>query len=151
MYARIISLKKILSEIDNAPEIYRLLSVDDSGNTKSRNQRNITDFENSNSEHLKIMLAINKLNEGVHVEGINGEIMYRKINDGSTILYSQQLGRVIYSLDPNKPVPETEIPIVYDIYNNYLVQNMNRTVNQTTPKSDLQKLQEIIKWINKHG
>lgn len=144
-------IKEILSGIDGNPEIYRLLSKDDSGNTKAKNKKAITDFENSNSEHLKIMLAINKLNEGVHVDGINGEIMYRKINDGSTILYLQQLGRVIYSLDKDKPVPDEEIPIVYDIYNNYLVQNMNRTVNQTTPKSDLQKLQEVIEWIDKHG
>ncbi len=144
-------IKEILSGIDGNPEIYRLLSKDDSGNTKVKNKKAITDFENSNSEHLKIMLAINKLNEGVHVDGINGEIMYRKINDGSTILYLQQLGRVIYSLDKDKPVPDEEIPIVYDIYNNYLIQNMNRTVNQTTPKSDLQKLQEIIEWMDKHG
>lgn len=144
-------IKEILSGIDANPEIYRLLSKDDSGNTKAKNKKAITDFENSNSEHLKIMLAINKLNEGVHVDGINGEIMYRKINDGSTILYLQQLGRVIYSLDKDKPVPDEEIPIVYDIYNNYLIPNMNRTVNQTTPKSDLQKLQEIIEWMDKHG
>lgn len=140
-------IREILAEIDMKPEISRLSSAD----SKSENHRAITDFENSKSEHLKIMLAINKLNEGVHVDGINGEIMYRKINDGSTILYLQQLGRVIYSLDPNSPVNDEDIPIVYDIYNNYLVQNLNRTINQVTPKSDLQKLQEIIKWIDKHG
>lgn len=140
-------IREILAEIDIEPEISRLSSAA----SKSENHRAITDFENSNSNHLKIMLAINKLNEGVHVDGINGEIMYRKINDGSTILYLQQLGRVIYSLDPNKQIPDSDIPIVYDIYNNYLVQNMNRTVNQTTPKSDLQKLQEVIAWMNKHG
>ena len=140
-------IREIISAIDVEPEIYRLSSED----TKTANHKSITDFENSDSEHLKVMLAINKLNEGVHVDGINGEIMYRKINDGSTILYLQQLGRVIYSLDPYNPVPDEEIPIVYDIYNNYLVQNMNRTVNQTTPKSDLQKLQEVIEWMDKHG
>ncbi len=141
-----LKIREILKEIDAEPEISRLSSKD----SKAENHRAITDFENSTSKHLKIMLAINKLNEGVHVEGINGEIMYRKINDGSTILYLQQLGRVIYSLDPNKPVSEDEIPIVYDIYNNYLVQDLNRTVNQTTPKSDLQRLQEIIEWMDKH-
>lgn len=140
-------IREMLTEIDIEPEISRLSSAA----SKAENHRAITDFENSNSNHLKIMLAINKLNEGVHVDGINGEIMYRKINDGSTILYLQQLGRVIYSLDPNKQIPDKDIPIVYDIYNNYLVQNMNRTVNQTTPKSDLQKLQEVIEWMNKHG
>lgn len=139
-------IREMLFEIDAEPEISRLSSED----SKSKNHRAITDFENSDSKHLKIMLAINKLNEGVHVDGINGEIMYRKINDGSTILYLQQLGRVIYSLDPDKQILDEDIPIVYDIYNNYLVQNINRTVNQTTPKSDLQKLQEIIKWIDKH-
>ena len=140
-------IREILAKIDAEPEISRLSSAD----SKAENHRAITDFENSNSEHLKIMLAINKLNEGVHVDGINGEIMYRKINDGSTILYLQQLGRVIYSLDPNTPIADEDIPIVYDVYNNYLVQNMNRTINQTTPKSDLQKLQEVIEWIDKHG
>lgn len=140
-------IREIISAIDAEPEIYRLSSED----SKTANHKSITDFENSDSKHLKVMLAINKLNEGVHVDGINGEIMYRKINDGSTILYLQQLGRVIYSLDPYNPVPDEEIPIVYDIYNNYLVQNMNRTVNQTTPKSDLQKLQEVIEWMDKHG
>lgn len=140
-------IRQILAEIDVEPEIWRLSSAD----SKAENHRSITDFENSNSKHLKIMLAINKLNEGVHVDGINGEIMYRKINDGSTILYLQQLGRVIYSLDPDKQISDEDIPIVYDIYNNYLVQNMNRTINQTTPKSDLQKLQEVIEWIDKHG
>ena len=139
-------IREMLKEVDENAEIYRLSSDD----KKTENHRAITDFENSSSDHLKIMLAINKLNEGVHVDGINGEIMYRKINDGSTILYLQQLGRVIYSLDPNKPVPEGEIPIVYDIYNNYLVQDLNRTINQTTPKSDLQRLQEIIDWMDKH-
>lgn len=139
-------IRELLSEVDENAEIYRLSSDD----KKTENHRAITDFENSSSEHLKVMLAINKLNEGVHVDGINGEIMYRKINDGSTILYLQQLGRVIYSLDPNKPVLEDEIPIVYDIYNNYLVQDLNRTINQTTPKSDLQRLQEIIDWMDKH-
>lgn len=140
-------IREMLKEVDENAEIYRLSSDD----RKTENHRAITDFENSSSEHLKIMLAINKLNEGVHVDGINGEIMYRKINDGSIILYFQQLGRVIYSLDKDKPVSDEEIPIVYDIYNNYLVQNMNRTVNQTTPKSDLQKLQEVVEWIDKHG
>ena len=140
-------IREILASIDAEPEISRLSSAD----SKAQNRKAITDFENSNSKHLKIMLAINKLNEGVHIDGINGEIMYRKINDGSTILYLQQLGRVIFSIDPEKPVPDELIPIVYDIYNNYLVQNLNRTVNQTTPKSDLQKLKEVIEWIDKHG
>lgn len=140
-------IREILLDIDTEPEISRLSSAD----SKTENHRAITDFENSSSKHLKIMLAINKLNEGVHVDGINGEIMYRKINDGSTILYLQQLGRVIYSLDPDEQILDEDIPIVYDIYNNYLIQNMNRTVNQTTPKSDLQKLQEVIEWMDKHG
>ena len=140
-------IREILAEIDSNPEISRLSSED----SKAKNQTAITDFENSKSDHIKIMMVINKLNEGVHVEGINGEIMLRKINDGSTILYLQQLGRVIFSIDPDHPLSEDEIPIVYDIYNNYLVQNLNRTINETTPKSDLQKLQEIMEWMDKHG
>lgn len=141
------NVRQMLSEIDDEIEIYRLSSA----LSKTKNHKAVTDFENSNSSHLKVMLAINKLNEGVHIDNINGEIMLRKINDGNVILYLQQLGRVIYALDPNEMPKEEDIPIVFDIYNNFLVQNMNRVVNQTTPKSDLQKLQEIIGWIDKHN
>ena len=140
-------VKEYIKDIDIEPEIEYVLSE----KNKKDNFEAISNFEDSTSEHIKLLFAIDKLNEGVHVDGINGEIMLRKIGEGSRILYLQQLGRVIYSLDPDNPVPEDEIPIVFDVYNNCLVQNMNKEVNKKNTTSDLQRLQTIVNWINKHG
>lgn len=140
-------VKEYLKDIDDNPEVQYLVT----GQKKSESISAINNFENSDSEHLKLLFAIDKLNEGVHLDGINGEIMLRKIGEGSRILYLQQLGRVIFSLDPENPIPEEDLPIVFDVYNNYIAQNMYREVNKTTPTSDLQRLQSIVNWINKHG
>lgn len=140
-------VKEYLKDIDDNPEIQYLVT----GQNKSESILAINNFENSDSEHLKLLFAIDKLNEGVHLDGINGEIMLRKIGEGSRILYLQQLGRVIFSLDPENPISEKDLPIVFDVYNNYIAQNMYREVNKTTPTSDLQRLQSIVNWINKHG
>ena len=140
-------VKEYIKYIDIEPEMEYVLSE----KNKKDNFEAISNFEDSTSEHIKLLFAIDKLNEGVHVEGINGEIMLRKIGEGSRILYLQQLGRVIYALDPDNPVPEDEIPIVFDVYNNYLVQDMNKEVNKKNTTSDLQRLQTIVNWINKHG
>ena len=140
-------VKEYLKDIDDSPEIQYLVT----GQSKVESVNAISNFEDSNSEHLKLLFAIDKLNEGVHVDGINGEIMFRKIGEGSKILYLQQLGRVIFSLDPNNPISQEEIPIVFDVYNNYIVHNMNKEVNKKNSTSDLQRLQSIVNWINKHG
>ena len=140
-------IREMLSGIDAEPEFYRLSS----GDSKVENAKAINNFENSKTPHIKIMMAINKLNEGVHIDGINGEIMLRKIGEGHVILYLQQLGRVIFALDKNKPLADEDIPIVYDIYNNYLIQPLDRMMKKTNPKSDLEKLKEIVDWVDKHG
>ena len=97
------------------------------------------------------MLAINKLNEGVHVDGINGEIMYRKINDGSTILYLQQLGRAIYPLDEDNPLSEDKRPIIIDLANNTLNVDMEEKFEKTRPIDDLENFKIVIEWINRHN
>ena len=142
-------IKNMIKEIDEEPEIFKISST----STKIENAKSINQFQNSNSEHLKMMLAVDMLNEGVHIDGINGEIMLRKIGNGNTILYFQQLGRVVYAINQNdkEPILDKEAPIVWDVYNNFLAQSLNRTINHTTPRSDLEKLTDIIKWMDKHG
>ncbi len=140
-------VKQYLKNIDPEPEVQYLVT----GQNKTESTKAISEFEDSNSKHLKLLFAIDKLNEGVHLEGINGEIMLRKIGPGSRILYLQQLGRVIYSLDPDNPIPKEELPIVFDVHNNYIYQNMDKEINKRNSTSDLQRLQSIVNWINKHG
>ena len=129
-------VKGYFKEIDPNPEIEYLLS---NRKSKSENSNAINRFENE-SEHLKLIFAINMLNEGVHVDGIDGVIMLRPLSAGSKILYYQQIGRCIYSLDPNYELEPSEFPVIFDVYNNYLEQNMDRQVNRHTVTSDLQKL-----------
>ncbi len=114
------------------------------------NAKALDDFENSNDEALHLLFAIDMLNEGVHVDGINGAIMMRPISENSKILYLQQIGRCIFSEDPENPTRDEDKPIIFDMYNNYLAHNMDREANKTNPTSDLQKLQAVINWIEKH-
>ena len=117
---------------------------------KSENQKAISDFEISDDDALRLLYAINMLNEGVHVENINGELMLRKIGDGSNILYLQQIGRVIISIDPKNPVADEDVPIIFDVYNNYLTRDLDRAANSTTSKSDLNNLQTVANWMRIH-
>lgn len=117
---------------------------------KSKNAEAISNFETSDNGFLKVLYAINMLNEGVHVDNINGEIMLRPIGSGSNILYFQQIGRVIYSIDPKNPPSEDEVPIIFDVYNNYLTRDLDRSANTTTPTSDLNNVQMVRNWINRH-
>ena len=73
------------------------------------------------------------------------------LNENSKILYLQQIGRCIFSLDPNNPIADEERPIIFDVYNNYLAQNMDREANKTNSTSDLQRLQTIVNWIERHN
>ena len=146
--AEIEKIKENLRNIDSEPQIDYLISDRE---RKSENLTAISNFESSQSEHLKLIFAIDMLNEGVHVDGIDGIIMLRPISAEHKILYLQQTGRCIYSLDPQKPIEESQAPIIFDVYNNYLEQNMDREANRTTPTSDLQRLQLIVNWVNLHG
>ena len=117
---------------------------------KSDNIEAIETFENLDDDTLKLLYAINMLNEGTHVNGINGEVMLRRIGKGSNILYLQQIGRVIFAIDPDNPPKEDQIPIIFDVYNNYLTRDLDRYANTTLPTSDLGNIQIIKNWINSH-
>ena len=60
-------------------------------------------------EKINLLFCVDKLNEGVHVDGIDGVIMLRKT--GSPIVYTQQLGRAL-------SVGNEGTPIVFDLVNN---------------------------------
>lgn len=117
---------------------------------KKENAKAILNFETSDSDEIKLLYAINMLNEGVHVDNINGELMLREIGSGSNILYFQQIGRVIYSIDQNNRPGKDDVPIIFDVHNNYLTRNLDKAANTTTTTSDLNNLQRITNWKQKH-
>ncbi len=92
-----------------------------------KNHKIIRAFENDDSKSLKLLYSINMLNEGLHVDGIDGIIMLR--GTSSRIIYLQQLGRAL-------SVGLKRNPLVLD-----LVANLNYV--------NVQEMQKMVTDINK--
>ena len=69
-----------------------------------------SDFKTDTSNRLKLLFCIDMLNEGVHVEGISGVILFRPTI--SPIIYKQQIGRALTAGD-------TAAPLILDVVNNF--------------------------------
>ena len=69
----------------------------------------IDKFEKASDDSLKLMLAVDMLNEGVHVKNVDGCVMFR--NTVSPRIYLQQIGRVL-------SVGTKKTPVIFDISNN---------------------------------
>ena len=68
------------------------------------------DFKTDTTNRLKLLFCIDMLNEGVHVEGISGVILFRPTI--SPIIYKQQIGRALTAGD-------TTAPLILDVVNNF--------------------------------
>lgn len=90
--------------IDPVPTVYRALSEDPS------TDKAFADFKADSSDHLKLLLCIDMLNEGVHVAGISGVILFRPTV--SPIIYKQQIGRALTEGD-------SATPLILDVVNNF--------------------------------
>ena len=74
------------------------------------NEQEIKRFENKlDDESLKLMFAVDMLNEGYHIKDLSGVVMLRPTV--SPILYKQQLGRAL-------SVGSQKVPVVIDLVNN---------------------------------
>ena len=69
-----------------------------------------SDFKTDTSNRLKLLFCIDMLNEGVHVEGISGVILFRPTI--SPIIYKQQIGRALTAGD-------NTTPLILDVVNNF--------------------------------
>ena len=94
-------------DVNSNIDMYSVIST----NKDSDNRNSIERFETSNNEHLKLLFCVNMLNEGLHVNNIDGVIMLRPTI--SPIIYLQQLGRAL-------SVGHNEHPLIFDIVNNSL-------------------------------
>ena len=111
------------------------------------NARRLEEFKNSNTEETEFMLVMNKANEGLHLDKLDGIIWLRPLDENSRILYLQQLGRVIYSENPDKPTKDEDRPVVIDLVNNTIKVNWD---NEITEKDDIQMLGLILDWTQRH-
>lgn len=98
------------AKIDRNPHIYKAYSNDPA------TSKAFSDFKADVSEHLKLLYSIDMLNEGIHVEGVDGVILLRPTV--SPIIYKQQIGRALSASKGNDTVI---FDIVLNIENLYSV------------------------------
>ena len=139
-------VEEYLKDSGITPKFYSMLGE----YPDKKNREELNAFEEENSEETKFLIVMNKANEGLHINRLDGIIWFRDIDDDSRILISQQLGRVIYSEDPNNPTKEEDRPIVIDACNNIL-KLLNERKRRNPQKSDLLLLDEIINWVEIHN
>ena len=129
------------------PEYYSMLSA----YSNKENDRQLEEFEIENSEKTKFMIVMNKANEGLHVKGVDGIIWFRALDENSRILYLQQLGRAITSIDPNNPVKDEDRPVVIDLANNTQRVDIDKEIKSNNGKNDLELLTIVVDWVKSHG
>lgn len=91
--------------VDTNPNIYAV-TYDNPETSKA-----FADFKADESSHLRLLFCIDMLNEGIHVENIDGVILLRPTV--SPIIYLQQIGRSLSAGKQNKN------PLIFDIVNNF--------------------------------
>lgn len=107
--------------------------------------------ESSTTGGIKIVLSIDKISEGVHVDGIDGVLMCRSIGENSTNVYLQESGRAISSMDPDKPFEAHKKTQVIDLVGNTFKQVVAGKTTKTSRAYDLQKIKELSEWIENNG
>lgn len=112
------------------------------------NAKQLEEFENSNTDSTNFMLVMNKANEGLHLDKLDGMIWLRPMDENSRILYLQQLGRVIYSEDPDNPTKDEDRPVVIDLVNNTLKVMWDL---EPTEQDDTEMLNLIVEWYQRHN
>lgn len=92
------------AKVDPAPHIYRAYADDPQAS------EDFAAFKADDSAHLKLLFCIDMLNEGIHVEGLAGVILFRPTV--SPIVYKQQIGRALTASGSAEPV-------IFDVVNNF--------------------------------
>ena len=91
-------------QVDSRPHIYTAFYND------TATEKEFAAFKKDDSGHLKLLFCIDMLNEGAHVDDVDGVILLRPTV--SPIIYLQQIGRAL-SADSKKT------PVIFDLVNNF--------------------------------
>ena len=95
--------KEWFGKVDPEPHIYTIYT------DSALSDREFAAFKSDDSDHLKLLYAIDMLNEGIHVDDISGVVLFRPTV--SPIIYKQQIGRALAA-------GKTGVPVIFDIVNN---------------------------------
>ena len=126
---------KYISEVKNSVKswllgaglkIHKIYSV----NSKNYNSKeDMRDFEREDGfSGVKVMFAVNMLNEGIHTKDIDAVIMLRPTR--SKIIYFQQMGRCMAA-------DSTKSPVIFD-----LVDNLDNTDQIVAMQEELNRLED---------
>lgn len=116
-----------------------------SGQKREKNKEELAKF-NSDKKGLSVLLCVDILNEGVHVDDIDGVILLRKTM--SPIIYFQQIGRALSFSGRNKQIKIFDLvnnfknhDAIYEIYRE-LEEELKRKIKENPEKKD--KYQKIL-------
>ena len=98
------------ARVDSTPRIYTAYSDD------PETDKAFASFKADTSSHLKLLFCIDMLNEGIHVDDVDGVILLRPTI--SPIIYKQQIGR---ALSAGKKKNAVIFDIVLNIENLYSI------------------------------
>ena len=94
-------------------------------------QNQIEEFSKESKDKIKLMLAIDMFNEGMHISGVDGVIMNRRTS--SPIIYLQQIGRALAFSARKKQIKifdlvgnATNIDIIHNLYKELLYEASER-------------------------
>lgn len=91
--------------VDKNPHVYKVYSDNPEASESFKKFK-----VDNDTTHLRLLFAIDALNEGVHIDDISGVILFRPTV--SPIIYKQQIGRAL-------AVGKNKTPIIFDIVNNF--------------------------------
>ena len=91
-------------QVDSRPHVYTAFYND------TATDREFAAFKKDDSGHLKLLFCIDMLNEGVHVDDVDGVILLRPTV--SPIIYLQQIGRALSA-------GSKKTPVIFDLVNNF--------------------------------
>ncbi len=87
--------------------------------TEKENKDIIADFINAKGSNITLLFAVDMLNEGMHIESIDGVILLRPTE--SPIIFYQQIGRCLQVGNSN--------PLIFDLVNNFSSIKANNFLN----------------------
>ena len=91
-------------KVDQNPHIYTAFY------NNAATSKEFAAFKADDSSHLKLLYCIDMLNEGIHVDDVDGVILLRPTV--SPIIYMQQIGRALSA-------GSGETPVIFDLVNNF--------------------------------
>lgn len=102
--------KEWFAPVDAAYRMYAVFS------DNPHSEKAFENFKADRTAHLRLLFCIDMLNEGIHLEDVDGVILMRPTV--SPVIYKQQIGRALTAGKRGR-TGKTEKPLILDVVNNF--------------------------------